>query len=60
MLPRAIIVDLDGTLASVRWRLHHLDAPRKDWRGFFMGMPRDAPVPWVADLMRAITATSCG
>ena len=53
MLPRAIIVDLDGTLASVRWRLHHLDAPRKDWRSFFAGMARDAPVPWVADLMRA-------
>lgn len=50
----AIVVDMDGTLASVAWRLEHLQGPgRKDWRSFFAGMRRDAPVPWVVELTNA-------
>lgn len=51
--PRAIIVDLDGTLASSDWRVHHLEGHRKDWDAFFAGMDRDTPVPWVGELLRA-------
>jgi hypothetical protein len=50
---RAIIVDLDGTLASSEWRVHHLQRRPKDWSTFFAGMGRDAPVPWVGELLRA-------
>ena len=49
----AVIVDLDGTLASVEWRLHHLQQRPADWRAFFAGMGDDAPVPWVVELLRA-------
>lgn len=50
----AIVVDMDGTLASVTWRLEHLQGPgRKDWKAFFAGMHRDPPVPWVVELTNA-------
>ncbi|MBW3620408.1 MAG: polynucleotide kinase [Actinobacteria bacterium] len=52
--PRAVVIDMDGTLASVTWRLEHLQRPgRKDWKAFFAGMGRDAPVPWVVELTNA-------
>jgi len=37
------IVDLDGVLADVRHRLHHLEG-RKDWDAFFAGIPDDPPL----------------
>lgn len=50
---RAVLVDLDGTLASVQWRVHHVARPPRDWSAFFAGMGADTPVPWVVDLLRA-------
>lgn len=29
------VIDLDGVVADVRHRLHHLQGPRKDWPAFF-------------------------
>jgi phosphoglycolate phosphatase-like HAD superfamily hydrolase len=34
-------VDLDGVLADVRHRLHHLQVRPKNWDGFFADAPRD-------------------
>ncbi len=48
-----MIVDLDGTLASVEWRTYHLQRRPRDWRAFFAGMGEDAPVPWVVEFLRA-------
>lgn len=38
------IVDLDGVLADVRHRLHHIEGGRKDWDAFFAGIPDDPPL----------------
>jgi hypothetical protein len=38
-------VDIDGVLADVRHRLHHLDARPKDWDGFFAAAPEDPLLP---------------
>jgi phosphoglycolate phosphatase-like HAD superfamily hydrolase len=35
------VFDLDGVLADVRHRLHHLEHHPKNWRGFFRAAPRD-------------------
>lgn len=50
--PPAVIVDIDGTLASNTWRLHHIRDGRKDWKRFFAEMDRDAPVGPLVDLVR--------
>jgi hypothetical protein len=35
------IVDIDGVVADVRHRLHHLEGGRKDWDAFFAAAPHD-------------------
>jgi hypothetical protein len=35
------VVDLDGVLADVRHRLHHVSSPPKDWEAFFAAAPAD-------------------
>lgn len=38
------VFDLDGVLADVRHRLHHLQGRRKDWGGFFADLAADPPL----------------
>jgi hypothetical protein len=35
------VVDIDGVLADVRHRLHHVETSPKDWDGFFAAAPDD-------------------
>lgn len=37
------VVDIDGVLANVEHRLHHLDRRPKDWARFFAAMGDDQP-----------------
>lgn len=37
------IFDLDGTLALIEHRLHHIQGPKKDWRAFFASVGDDQP-----------------
>ncbi len=40
-----VIVDIDGTIADVRHRLHHIQPPRKKtWKAFFEAMDGDTPI----------------
>ena len=56
---RAVIFDIDGTLANVEHRLHHLEGEQKDWDGFFADMHADPVIEPVARLAR-ILAAQCG
>ena len=38
------VVDIDGVLADVRHRLHHIERRPKDWGGFFRAAPLDPPL----------------
>ncbi|MEV4925409.1 hypothetical protein [Streptomyces roseoverticillatus] len=43
--PRPLAVfDLDGTLADVRHRLHHLESRPRDWDAFFAAAGQDPPL----------------
>lgn len=51
---RAILCDIDGTLANVKHRLHYLDADPKDWVGFHDAMVDDKPIEattWIAKML---------
>lgn len=50
-----IIVDIDGTLANVEHRLHHIkkEGP-KDWDAFFADCANDPPIIPVCDLVRTL------
>lgn len=39
-----VIFDIDGTLADISERIHHVRAKRKDWPAFFEGMAQDRAV----------------
>lgn len=39
----AAIIDIDGTLADVRHRQHHVSGSNPDWKAFFDAMPNDPP-----------------
>jgi hypothetical protein len=39
------VYDIDGVVADVRHRLHHLDRRPKDWGGFFRNADKDEPLP---------------
>jgi phosphoglycolate phosphatase-like HAD superfamily hydrolase len=44
--PRPIaVLDLDGVLADVRHRLHHLERQPKNWAAFFAAAARDPLLP---------------
>jgi phosphoglycolate phosphatase-like HAD superfamily hydrolase len=44
--PRPIaVLDIDGVLADVRHRLHHLERKPKNWSGFFGAAPADPLLP---------------
>lgn len=53
--PPLAVVDIDGVLADVGHRLHHLDRRPKDWHRFFAAARNDPPHPeglrLVADLV---------
>src|SRR5947207_2296468 len=44
MLAEIVIFDIDGTLADVSRRVHHLNKKPKDWDAFFKGIPQDKAI----------------
>jgi len=56
-----VIVDIDGTLADVQHRLHHIKGPgKRNWGKFFRDAHKDQPVEivarWVNNLAPEYTA----
>lgn len=49
---RALIVDMDGTLADIRIRLKHLNGKKKDWKSFNKSIETDALHEWCREIMR--------
>jgi hypothetical protein len=52
--PMVAVVDIDGVLADVRHRLHHVTGRPKDWRAFFAGADRDGLLPEGEDAARRL------
>jgi hypothetical protein len=49
-----ILVDIDGTLADVRHRLHYIRGHgRKDWGRFFQSMQSDPPITPAVDWIKS-------
>ena len=44
MTEEIVIFDIDGTLADVSERLHHIRKKPKDWDAFFRGIPQDKAI----------------
>ena len=53
-MKKAILVDLDGTLADIEHRVHHVQSDNKNWKAFNDGMHADELNHWCADLVKAM------
>lgn len=53
---KAVIIDLDGTLANNIHRVHFVNkydvTTIKDWDSFYAGIPKDYPNPWCKELVK--------
>jgi hypothetical protein len=52
-----VIFDIDGTLADVSERIHHLKKTPKDWKSFFQGMARDKAIRAMVRLCNVLYAS---
>lgn len=48
------LFDIDGTIADLSHRLHHITKEPKDWPAFFAACRSDAPIPHVCSLARTL------
>lgn len=55
MEKQIIVVDIDGTLADISHRQHHIKGKRKKWQKFFQAMDKDLPVPAIAAKVRMLS-----
>jgi hypothetical protein len=53
-----IIIDLDGTLANIEHRLHHIQKEPKDWDSFYDACDKDVPNEWAVKLIEMVTWTT--
>lgn len=51
--PTIAVFDVDGVVADVRHRLHHVERRPKDWAAFFAAMDDDVPLEEGVALARA-------
>jgi phosphoglycolate phosphatase-like HAD superfamily hydrolase len=50
------VFDVDGVLADVAHRLHHIEATPKDWDAFFAAAADDPPLPTGVELAVTLSA----
>lgn len=54
---KAILVDLDGTLADIEHRVYHVTKSPPDWKSFYQGIDQDRLWPWCFELIQAMRAS---
>ena len=54
---KCYLFDIDGTVADLSHRLHHIQGEKKDWSSFFADCPGDAPIPHIIGLVNALRIT---
>lgn len=47
---KTVIFDIDGTLANIEHRLHHIEGDKKDWDGFHKECHLDTTYPKIIEM----------
>lgn len=51
-----VLFDLDGTLADLTHRLHHIQKDPKDWGAFFAACDQDKPIQHIIDIFNDLSS----
>ena len=51
---KIVIFDIDGTLADIRHRLHHIKDGGRNWDGFFEAAVDDKPIKQMIELLKSL------
>src|SRR5258708_3971922 len=51
---KCYIFDIDGTVADISHRLHHIKSTPKDWDSFFARCDADVPIPHIIDVAQSL------
>ena len=57
MIDEMVIFDIDGTLADVSERIHHVRKKPKNWNAFFQGMAQDKAIHSMVRLCNILYAS---
>jgi predicted secreted acid phosphatase len=57
LVEEIVIFDIDGTLADVSERVHHINKKPKDWDAFFQGIPQDKAIQSMVRLCNILYAS---
>lgn len=57
---KVYLFDIDGTIADLSHRLHHIQSTPKDWDSFFAGCQADAPIPHIIEMARDLAFSGKG
>jgi hypothetical protein len=52
---KSVIVDIDGTIADLSHRLHHIEGEAKNWVAFHAGVFQDEPIDEVIQLINGLS-----
>lgn len=50
-----VLVDIDGTVADIRHRLHFIENKPKNWKGFFDEVLDDKPIEEIIDVILTLS-----
>jgi len=55
---KSIFIDIDGTIADLTHRVHHIDnsnpSSEKDWEAFYRDISKDRPIPSTIGMVKAL------
>ncbi len=57
---KVYLFDIDGTIANLAHRLHHIESSPKDWASFFAGCHADEPIPHIIEMARDLAFAGKG
>lgn len=57
---KVYLFDIDGTIADLSHRLHHIQSTPKDWDSFFAGCASDVPIPHIIEMARDLAFAGKG
>lgn len=50
----AVIFDIDGTIADMSHRLHHIQGDNPDWDAFHADVDKDSPIHHIMDILTGL------